>query len=130
MAIVAAVLVLVAIAVGVVVVNAKPKGPDFQGLYDGYRDSPWAKVASDGSYLSIDSNPSDRKADSSIYIFEVDQAVKDINKALGFDESLYERMSRTNALAGMQSETGNGVRVSWDYHPDHDLEITYSIDNE
>lgn len=130
LAIIVAVLALVAIAVGVLAVNAKPKGPDFQALYDEYCSSPWAKVANDGSYLAIDSNPSDRKADSNIYIFEVDQAVKDINKALGFDESLYERMSRTNALAGMQSETGNGVRVSWDYHPKNGLEVTCSLDNE
>ena len=122
--------IIVAIVIGVVAVNAKPKGPDFQALYDEYCSSPWAKVANDGSHLAIDSNPSDRKADSNIYISEVDQAGKDINKVLGFDESLYERMSRTNALAGMQSETGNGVRVSWDYHPKNGLEVTYSLDNE
>lgn len=99
-------------------------------LYDEYCSSPWAKVASDGSYLAIDTNPSDRKADSSIYILEANQAIKDINKALGFDESLHERTERTNALAGMQSETGNGMRVSWNYHPTYGLEVTYSLDNE
>lgn len=130
LAIAVAVLALVAIVVGMVAVNAKPKGPDFQALYDEYCSEPWAKVANDGSYLAIDTNPSDRKADSNIYILEADQAIKDINKALGFDESLHERMGRTNAIAGMQSETGNGVRVSWDYHPKNGLEVTYSIDNE
>lgn len=30
----------------------------------------------------------------------------------------------------MQSETGNGVRVSWNHHPDYGLEVTYSRDNE
>lgn len=112
-----------------VAVNAKPKGPDFQALHDEYC-SPWGEGGDDGSYLAIDTNPSDREADRSIYILEANQAIKDINKALGFDESLHERMERTNALAGMQSETGNGVRVSWNYHPDHGLEVTYSIDNE
>ena len=130
LAIAVAVLALVAIVVGVVAVNAKPKGPDFQALYDEYCSEPWAKVANDGSYLAIDTNPSDRKADSNIYILEADQAIKDINKALGFDESLHERMGRTNAIAGMQSETGNGVRVSWNYHPDHGLEVTYSRDDD
>lgn len=67
---------------------------------------------------------------ATFYILEADQAIKDINKALGFDESLHERMGRTNALAGMQSETGNGVRVSWDYNTNDDLEVTYSIGNE
>lgn len=129
-AIIVAILALVAIVVGVVAVNAKPEGSDFQALYDEYCSSPWAKVANDGSYLAIDTNPSDRKADSNIYILEADQAIKDINKALGFDESLYERMGRTNALAGMQSENGNGVRVSWDYHPTSGLEVTYLLCNE
>lgn len=133
LAIIVAILALVAIVVGMVAVNAsnaKPKGPDFQALYDEYCSEPWAKVANDGSCLAIDTNPSDREADRSIYILEADQAIKDINKALGFDESLHERMERTNALAGMQSETGNGVRVSWNYHPDNGLEVTYSRDDE
>lgn len=133
LAIIVAILTLVAIVAGMVAVNAsnaKPKGPDFQALYDEYCSEPWAKVANDGSYLAIDTNPSDREADRSIYIVEADQAIKDINKALGFDESLHERTERTNALAGMQSETGNGVRVSWNCHPDHGLEDTYSRDDE
>ena len=87
-------------------------------------------MANDGSYLAVDTNPSDREADSSIYFLEADQAIKDINKALGFDESLHERMERTNALVGMQSETGNGVRVSWDYRPNYGLEDTSSRGNE
>ena len=99
-------------------------------LYDEYCSSPWAKVASDRSYLAIDTKPSNRKADSIIYFLEANQAIKDINKALGFDESLHERMERTNALVGMQSETGNGVRVSWDYRPNYGLEDTSSRGNE
>lgn len=133
LAIIVAILAPVAIVVGVVFVNAsnaKPKGPDFQALYDEYCSESWAKVANDGSYLAIDTNPSDREADRSIYILEADRAIKDINKALGFDESLHERTERTNALAGMQSETGNGVRVSWNCHPDHGLEVAYSRDDE
>lgn len=122
LAIIVAVLALVAIVVGMVAVNAsnaKPKAPDFQALYDEYCSEPCAKVANDGSYLAIDTNPSDREADRSIYILEADQAIKDI-----------KRTERTNALAGMQSETGNGVRVSWDCHPDHGLEVAYSRDDE
>lgn len=133
LAIIVAILALVAIVVGMVAVNAsnaKPKGPDLQVLYDEYCSEPWAKVANDGSYLAIDTNPSDHEADRSIYILEADQAIKDINKALGFDESFHERMEQTNALAAMQSETGNGVRVSWDYRPDYGLEVTYSRDDE
>ena len=105
LAIIVAVLALVAVVVGVVAVNvnnAKPKRPDFQALYDEYC-SLWGEGGDDGSYLAIDTNPSDREADRSIYILEADQAIKGINKALGFDESLHERMERTNALGACRA---------------------------
>ena len=57
LAIIVAILALVAIVVGAVAVNAKPKGPDFQALHDEYCSSPWAQVGDDGSYLAIDTNP-------------------------------------------------------------------------
>ena len=126
MAIVAAVLALVAIVVGVVAVNSKPKGPDLQALYDEYCDSPWAKVASYGSYLSIDTNPSDTESGKYTYILDANQAIEDVNKALGFKESLLEEMNHTNSLMGVRTETDNGIKVTWRYHPDNGLEVTYS----
>lgn len=119
-----------AIVVGAVAVNAKPKGPDFQALHDEYCSSPWAQVGDDGSYLSIDTNPYNTENGDYPDALQAFFAIEGINKALGFDESLHERMGRTNAMAGMQSETGNDVRVSWNYHPDNGLEVTYSRDNE
>lgn len=133
MAIIVAVLALVAIVAGMVAVNAnnaKPKGPDFQVLYDEYCSEPWAKVGDDGSYLAIDTNPGDNAASNYGYSYYAYDAIKDINKALGFDESLLEEMNGTNSLIGARTETGNGVKVTWRYHPDSGLEVTYSIDNE
>ena len=130
LAIVAAVLALVAIVVGVVAVNSKPKGPDLQALYDEYCDSPWAKVASYGSYLSIDTNPSDTESGKYTYILDANQAIEDVNKALGFKESLLEEMNHTNSLMGVRTETDNGIKVTWRYHPDNGLEVTYSLYDE
>ena len=130
LAIIVAVLVLVAIVVGVVAANAKPKGPDLQALYDEYCSSPWAKVANDGSYLAIDTNPSDTESGKYTYLLDADQAIEDINKALGFKESLLEEMNHTNFLMGVRTETDNGVKVTWRFHPDKGLEVTYSLYDE
>lgn len=130
LAIIVAVLALVAIVVGAVAVNAKPKAPDFQAPYDEYCSSPWAKVASDGSYLAIDTNPSDTESGKYTYLLDANQAIEDINKALGFKESLLEEMNHTNSLMGVRTETDNGVKVTWRYHPDNGLEVTYSLYDE
>ena len=130
LAIIVAVLVLVAIVVGVVAANAKPKGPDLQALYDEYCSSPWAKVANDGSYLAIDTNPSETESGKYTYLLDADQAIEDINKALGFKESLLEEMNHTNFLMGVRTETDNGVKVTWRFHPDKGLEVTYSLYDE
>lgn len=39
-------------------------------------------------------------------------------------------MNGTNSLMGARTETGNGVKVTWNYHPDNGLEVTYSVANE
>lgn len=100
-------------------------GPDFASVFDKYCKSPWASLASDGSYLSIDTNPND----SSISASEADAlvAIISVNKELGLPDSVIEKMSKTRSLDGMQSAKGDGVEVSWTYHPDHGLEVTYSL---
>lgn len=52
-------------------------------------------------------------------------AIKYVNEELGFNGSLYDRMLQTNALMGRQSEENDKYRVSWTYHPDEGLEVTY-----
>ena len=37
-----------------------PAGPDLQAIYDEYCTSSFAEIASDGSYLSVDTNPFDK----------------------------------------------------------------------
>ena len=54
-------------------------------------------------------------------------AIEYVNEALGFNGALYDRMLETNALMGRQSEENKHYRVSWTYHPDEGLEVTYEI---
>ena len=52
------VIVIAAVAV-CVLLGDKAKGPDLQAIYDEYCSTSFASVALDGSYLSVDTNPSD-----------------------------------------------------------------------
>lgn len=102
------------------------KGPDFQKLYDEYCTSTWAKVGSDNSYLMLDTNPYDED-DNGLANTEAYYAAEDINKALGLPDSLFAEFGEVTGADGKQTEDfpEQGVTVSWKYHPDKGLEITY-----
>lgn len=98
-------------------------GPDFQKIFDECElDSSYATVASDGSYLSIDTNPKDKDdyTDYAAYL-----SLYLINAELGLPDSLMEDMGHTSSLDGKQTETFEDVTVTWKYHPDRGLEVTY-----
>ncbi|MCD8384716.1 MAG: Ig-like domain-containing protein [Clostridiales bacterium] len=105
-------------------------GPDFQALYDEFCESTWASVGSDGSYLKLDTNPYNED-DSGIAYVDAYYAVISINEELGLPESLIEDMASTTAAMGKQSETYSDLdlTVSWTYHPDKGLEVTYKLEN-
>lgn len=53
------------------------------------------------------------------------EAIKYANEELGFNGSVYSKMMNTTALMGRQSAENDKYRVSWTYHPDDGLEVTY-----
>lgn len=53
------------------------------------------------------------------------EAIKYANEELGFNGSVYSKMMETTALMGRQSEENDKYEVSWTYHPDDGLEVTY-----
>lgn len=113
-----------------IVVTVKPN-VDLKKLYDDYCNSIWAKLGNDYSYLSVDSNPYDFDDGDYRYSFVANEAIEKINKALKLPDSLYEDMNHTTWSMGKQSETFEeaGVTVSWTYHPDKGLEVTYKLIN-
>ena len=85
-------------------------------------------MGSDGSYLSLDTNPFDRDDDGIAYPAAY-TAMGEVNKALGLPDSLKAEFGETTGADGKQTEDfpEQGVTVSWKYHPDKGLEVTYKI---
>lgn len=105
-------------------ITVEPAGPDFNALYNEYCESSFARVASDGSYLYIDTNPSDEddNMDYAAYL-----AILKVNEDLALPESVNNSMNQTRSMDGIQSASGEGFEVSWTYHPNKGLEVTYSL---
>lgn len=99
-------------------------GPDFKALYQKYCNSTWADYGADGSYLSIDTNPYDWDDDGLAYV-EAYYAIEAVNNALGLPSSLLNDMGETTGADGKQTETFGDITVTWKYHPDRGLEVTY-----
>ncbi len=109
-------------------VTVKEKGPDFKALYEALSDKYGWTLGADHSYLTADTNVYDLDdySNSSI-LYEI----KDMNKTMGLPDSLYNDMLQTTWSMGKQQETFEevGVKVTWTYHPDKGLEVTYKLIN-
>ncbi len=120
-------ILIVVIGVGILIYRALNPVPiiDFQQIYNVYCNPMWAKVGSDGSYLSIDTNPTDGV---NRYYSNAWYAIEDVNEALGLPVALSDEMEHTYYDEGTQVRTYDelGIRITWRYHPDTGLEVTYS----
>lgn len=101
---------------------------DFKELYEAL-DSDikygWS-VGSDGSYLSADDNVYDLDDYSNENIWA---SIKQMNKTLGLPASLTQDMGQTTWSMGRQNQkfTDIGIEVTWTYHPDKGMEVTYKL---
>ena len=101
---------------------------DFKELYESL-DSDikygWS-VGSDGSYLSADDNVYDLDDYSNENIWA---SIKQMNKTLGLPASLTEDMGQTTWSMGRQNQkfSNLGIEVTWTYHPDKGMEVTYKL---
>lgn len=116
------VVAVIAVALFLLLRGPSKEGPDFKAIYNTYCSSTYATVGSDGSYLSIDTNPYD--LDDYIVSGSL-QAIIDVNSALGLPDYVLNDMGSTTALMGRQTATFDDVTVSWSFHPDKGLEVTY-----
>lgn len=109
-----------------VVVTVKAKGPDFQALYLDLTSTYGWTLGSDNSYLSADTNVLDLDDYTSTSIL---YEIENMNEKLGLPASLYNDMLQTTWSMGKQQETYTnlGLTVTWTYHPDKGLEVTYKL---
>lgn len=90
-------------------------------------------VTGSGDYFEIDTYPDEyENLDSTVVALLAPstqenalEAIKYANEALGFNGSVYSQMVKTTALMGRQSAETDKYKVSWTYHPDDGLEVTY-----
>ena len=110
----------------VCVITVKKKAPDLSALYNALSDKYGWTLGSDGSYLSADTNVHNLDDYSSTTIM---YEIKDMNEDLGLPDSLWNDMLQTTWSMGKQQETYEriGIKVSWTYHPDKGLEVTYKL---
>ena len=95
---------------------------DFNKMFSDIKYNSWCTIASDGSYMRIDTNPSDLDDHIDLTAY---YTLESINRELGFPASTYEKMGETRALDGRQYDETSDVEVSWTYHPDSGLEVMY-----
>lgn len=101
---------------------------DFKALYETIdADVKYGWTAgSDGSYLSADTNVYDLDDYSNGSIWA---SIKEMNKTLGLPGSLTEDMNTTTWSMGRQNKVFSsvGIEVTWTYHPDKGMEVTYKL---
>ena len=91
------------------------------------------RISGSGDYFVIDTYPDEYKnMDSTLVSLLAPsaqenalEAIKYANEELGFNGSVYSQMMKTTALMGRQSAENDKYQVSWTYHPDEGLEVTY-----
>lgn len=110
----------------VCVITVKKKAPDLRALYNNLSDKFGWTLGSDGSYLSADTNVYDLDDYSNTSIL---YEIKDMNESLGLPDSLWNDMLQTTWSMGKQQETFEniGIKVSWTYHPNKGMEVTYKL---
>ncbi len=89
------------------------------------------QMKSGKNYFSLDTDPYE-DANSTVRALLLPstqtktlEAIRYANEQLGFP-GVYSDMMKTSALMGRQSEENSKYKVSWTYHPDHGLEVTYT----
>lgn len=123
---------VVALAVVLIVARGGSSKKKFTDMYSDLASNSWCTIASDGSYMKIDTNPKDKDTDDFTWsdwetYLAADAAIETTNKDLGFSDALMEKMNTTTWSQGRQTESNDKYTVTWTYHPDKGLEVLYEF---
>lgn len=116
------VLVVIVIIGGIKFTNLFEKSPEFQEMFPECESKIYCEIASDGSYMMLDSNPNDR---NNYYMKYVWESIEETNKALGFSSAFTTKMKYLRTTYGRWTESNDNYTVSWSYDPDSGLEVMY-----
>ena len=123
---------IVAVIIAVITLGGGSK-KDFNDLYPDLDAERWCTIASDGSYMKIDTNPNNKDGDDftwsdyESFVLPANEKIEQINKELGFSDALYEKMNSTTWSMGKQTDSNENYTVTWTYHPDKGLEVMYEL---
>ena len=121
------------LAVILIVVLGSGGKKDFTDMYGDLASNSWCTIASDGSYMKLDTNPRDKDSDDLTWsdyeslVIPANDAIERINKELGFSDALMEKMNTTTWSQGKQTDSNDKYTVTWTYHPDKGLEVMYEF---
>lgn len=102
-------------------------GPDLAAVHRAINGGTYyCELASDGSYLAIDTNPLNLDDFSASSAWTM---IQEANKELGLPDSVLTKMGQTRAMDGRQTHTTDELTVSWTYHPDQGLEVIYELND-
>ncbi len=111
--------------VGIILIALSLGGKtDFNDMYSDIANETWCEIGSDGTWMSIDTNPYDLDDHTE---FDAYFIIETINDELGFSSSLWNRMGETSSLDGRQDDETDKYTVSWKYHPNNGMEVTYEV---
>ena len=109
----------------------KVKTPNFIDLYSDIKNESWCIISEDGNSMMLDTNPNNLDKKYLVLYYDVYQEaskmIQNVNKELGFSDSVYQKMNHTTALQGRQTEENELYSVSWTYHPNNGLEVFYEV---
>lgn len=100
------------------------KKKDFNKMYSDIRHESWCTIASDGTWMKLDTNPYDLDDSFNSTAWH---KIKSVLNDLDFPSSVMEEMNETTALMGKQHASTNNYEVSWSYHPDKGLEAMFKV---
>lgn len=99
----------------------------YENVYAQYPDAVACyEIGNDGSYLEVDTNPLDI---DDYYNATYMSVLEAFQSELDVPDYVAQLMLTTTAMQGRQTETVNGLIISWTYHPDRGLEVLCRLES-
>lgn len=102
----------------------------FSELCKDWNETNYYEVAVDGTWLSVDTNPSNFASTNFLSTSQQKVALEKIeiiNELLGFPSTVLVNMQHSTAMDGVSSYENDNYTVIWTYHPDRGLEVFYEL---